>query len=74
MGNRTRLPDMLAGWRTQAEAEAAIGRTSFQSCRQGRNEDGVVIPSALAPIADAKAVRCRAAANDVKGQQRKWAA
>jgi hypothetical protein len=25
MGNRTRLPDMLAGWRTQAEAAATLG-------------------------------------------------
>ena len=48
------------------------GRTSFRSCRQGRNEHGVVIPSSLAPIADAKAVRCRAAANDVMGQNRKF--
>ena len=34
------------------------------------HEDGVAIPSALAPIADAKAVRCRAAANGAPGHNR----
>src|SRR6516225_3503048 len=43
---------------------------STMTCEVWRNEDGVVILSALAPIADAKAVRCRAAATDVKGQVR----
>ena len=32
----------------------------------------VIMPSALDRIADAKAVRCRAAATDVMGQQRKF--
>ena len=48
-------------------SSSGISRTSFRSCRQRRNEGGVVIPSALAQIADAKAVRCRAAANGAKG-------
>ena len=34
------------------------------------DEDGVVIPSALAPIADAKAVRCCAAASGAMGHFR----
>jgi hypothetical protein len=52
-------------------SSSGISRTSFRSCRQRRNEGGVVIPSALAQIADAKAVRCRAAANGVMGHFRK---
>jgi hypothetical protein len=32
---------------------------------------GVAIPSALAPIADAKAERCRASVNDVMGHERR---